>query len=149
RASTAEAPVVHPSRTLTVSIARAPAEVAAFIRNARNLPRWAFFSRVEAGDGAGDPAAWRVWGEGASGAGVASRAEPPPAVLRFVEENSLGVLAHTVTLPSGEVVSVPLRVVANGAGSEVMLTVFQPPGMPDSAFEADARTVAADLAKLK
>jgi hypothetical protein len=44
----------------------------------------------------------------------------------------------------------PLRVVANGEGAEVGMTLYRPPTLyDDAAFDRDAAAVARDLAKLK
>ena len=45
--------------------------------------------------------------------------------------------------------SMPLRVVANGDGAEVTLTLFRAPGMDDATFARDQGMVEKDLAKLK
>jgi hypothetical protein len=42
-----------------------------------------------------------------------------------------------------------LRIVANGSGCDVALTLFQTPGMSDETFEADAEWVQSDLRALK
>jgi hypothetical protein len=42
-----------------------------------------------------------------------------------------------------------MRVVPNDAGSEVVFTLFQPPGVSDVKFDADARAVGADLSSLE
>jgi hypothetical protein len=42
-----------------------------------------------------------------------------------------------------------MRVVKNGDGSEVMLTVFQTPGMTDEVFAEDIKMVEKDLNHLK
>ncbi len=60
-----------------------------------------------------------------------------------------GVLDHWVTLPDGTEISIPLRVVANGDGAEVTLTLFRVPGMDDATFARDQGLVAKDLATLK
>jgi hypothetical protein len=52
------------------------------------------------------------------------------------------VLDHWVTLPDGTEISIPLRVVANGDGAEVTLTLFRAPGMDDATFERDQGMVA-------
>jgi hypothetical protein len=59
------------------------------------------------------------------------------------------VLDHLVTMPSGVEVYIPMRVVANGEGSEVIFTLFQTPGMTDEILERDIRWVTGDLATLK
>ena len=67
----------------------------------------------------------------------------------FVPRNDLGVLDHDVTLPTGEVVHNPMRVIADGSGCEVVFTLRRRPGMSDDEFGEDAAAVAADLARLK
>ena len=59
------------------------------------------------------------------------------------------MLDHDVTMPDGEVVHNPLRVLRNDDGSEVVFTVYQRPGMTDEQFEQDAAAVAADLERLR
>ena len=46
-------------------------------------------------------------------------------------------------------VYVPMRVVANGNGSEVFFTVFQQPEMTEQDFAADIKMVEEDLQTLK
>lgn len=69
--------------------------------------------------------------------------------VAFVPRNEYGVLDHDVTLPSGEVVYNPMRVIADGAGCEVVFTLRRRPEMSDEELARDAETVAADLAELK
>jgi len=69
--------------------------------------------------------------------------------IRFVPANEFGVLDHSVQLPDGQSVLNPMRVVANGDGSEIMFTLFQLPGMDDHQFARDAEMVQADLQSLK
>ena len=122
------------TRPITVSIARSAAEVYAFAHPPEAFPKWA------AGLGAGltrDGEAWIAHG-------------PDGDVrVRFSPQNALGVLDHWVTLPDGTELSIPLRVVANGDGAEVTLTLFRAPGMDDAAFARDQGLVAKDLATLK
>lgn len=68
------------------------------------------------------------------------------ARLAFAPRNDLGVLDHYVTLNSGEVSYVPLRVIADGTAAEVVLTLRRRKGMTDDEFKADAAAVPADLA---
>jgi hypothetical protein len=65
--------------------------------------------------------------------------------VRFSERNAYGVLDHSVTLPRGVTVYVPLRVVAKESGCELVLTLFRQPGMSDERFAADAQWVMRDL----
>lgn len=69
--------------------------------------------------------------------------------ISFVEHNEFGVLDHVVTLPSGESVYNPLRVIPYGDASEVVFTLRQRPRMTDGEFTKDAESVRADLASLK
>jgi len=69
--------------------------------------------------------------------------------IHFVPDNEFGVLDHTVTLPDGQSILNPMRVVANGNRSEVMFTLFQVPGMSGEQFTKDASMVEADLLTLK
>jgi hypothetical protein len=72
-----------------------------------------------------------------------------PIGLRFVDRNDFGVLDHHVTLESGEEILVPLRVVVNGDGSEVMVTVFRMAGTSTETFTEDVNLVQRDLRTLK
>jgi hypothetical protein len=125
------------ARTISVSIAAPAADVYAFIADPRHLPEWATglgTTPTPLPDGA-----WRV--------------ETPVGAMRvvFAPPNDFGVVDHVVSpLTGGDpVADVPLRVVPNGTGSEVMLTVFQQPGMSDAQFAADTALVQADLERLK
>src|SRR5690606_17240521 len=69
--------------------------------------------------------------------------------VKFCEKNKLGVLDHDVILPSGEINHNPLRVVANGDGSEVIFTLYRLPRMSDEDFLRDLNFVQDDLKKLK
>ena len=120
------------ARTLAVSIDCAPEQVYDFVSDPRNLPRWSFFESVtKAGD---------QW--------VADTRDGPVG-FRFVEANELGVLDHYVKLGSGLEIYLPMRVILNGEGSEVLFTLFQAPDMSDGAFAEDAKQVERDLATLK
>ncbi|HEX7784177.1 MAG TPA: polyketide cyclase [Sphingobium sp.] len=72
-----------------------------------------------------------------------------PIRIRFTPHNSLGVLDHFVDMGDGRVVHIPLRVVRNGDGAEVMLTLFRQPDMDDERFAADIRWINRDLKTLK
>jgi len=67
----------------------------------------------------------------------------------FAAHNDFGVLDHDVTLPSGETVYNPMRVISDGDGCEVVFTLRQRPGMTDDDFQRDADSVAHDLATLR
>ena len=97
------------------------------------------------------------WATGLSAAGLHNdngvwRAKGPgggDVILRFTPQNAFGVMDHTVCLRSGAEIHVPMRVVANGDGAEVMLTLFRQAGVSVDAFEHDANWVRRDLAQLR
>ena len=126
---------MHESRHVATAIAAPADAVYAFARDPRNLVRWAAGlarSQVTQVDGA-----WVV----TSPMGEVTIAFTPP--------NDLGVLDHRVTLPGGESVDNPLRVIANGEGCDVVFTVRRRDGMSEADLEADAAAVAADLETLR
>ena len=64
-------------------------------------------------------------------------------------ESAARILDHEVTLPSGETVYNPMRVIADGDGCEVVFTLRRQPGMTEADFSRDADLVLADLGALK
>lgn len=68
---------------------------------------------------------------------------------RVTRPNDFGVLDHHVTLPPGETVDNPMRVTADGTGSEIVFSLRRRPGVSDQDFERDADAVRADLLALK
>jgi hypothetical protein len=72
-----------------------------------------------------------------------------PLKVRFTERNSFGVLDHYVIPESGPEIYIPLRVISNGAGSELIFTLFRLPGMTEEKFAEDADWVRRDLKALK
>ena len=122
------------SMQISESIDRPAAQVYDYAADPAHLPEWApgLGRSVENVDGR-----WFV--ETPAGrAGVA-----------FVERNEFGVLDHEVTLPSGDVIYNPMRVVPNGDGCEVVFSLRRLPGMSSEDFERDAGLVQADLTRLK
>jgi hypothetical protein len=106
-------------------------------------------------DYASDPANLPQWapGLGTSIENVAGQwfVETPSGrvAVAFVEPNKYGVLDHEVTLPSGDVIYNPMRVVPYGDGCEVVFSLRRLPDMSDEDFARDAGLVRADLARLK
>jgi hypothetical protein len=107
------------SRHISVHIDRPADVVYEYTANPTNLPHWA--------SGLGGSIAQ------VDGCWVAD-SPMGQVVVTFAGRNPFGVLDHDVTLPSGETVYNPMRVIPDGN---------------DEAFEADADTVTADLAALK
>ncbi|MXP61866.1 polyketide cyclase [Roseomonas sp. M0104] len=102
------------------------------------------------------PEDFRRWASGLSQAGLRRegdtwRAEGPegPVRIRFTPRNDFGVMDHFVDTATGPEIAVPLRVVANGEGAEVMLTLFRQPGMSAEKFAEDAAWMERDLAALR
>jgi hypothetical protein len=121
-------------RHVTVSIHRTPHEVYDFAVQPENLARWA------AGLGHTIRQVDDQWiAEGPLG----------EVRVRFEERNALGVLDHDVVFPDGTTVHNPIRVVPNGAGSEVTFTLFRQPGVSAEEFSEDAAAVEQDLRTLK
>jgi len=123
------------SRHISASIDRPAAEVYEFASNPANLPAWAagLGTSVELVDGrwVADSPMGRV--------GVS-----------FAPCNAFGVLDHDVTLPSGETVYNPMRVIEDGSERcEVVFTLRRRPGMTDAELAGDAAAVEADLVRLE
>jgi hypothetical protein len=69
--------------------------------------------------------------------------------INIAKRNDFGILDQFVTLPSGIEIFVPMRVVKNDDGSEIMLTVFQTLDMSEKKYIEDTRLVEKDLENLK
>lgn len=123
------------SRHLGVHIDRTVDDVYAYASDPANLPAWAH------GLGSSIEKVGDRW--------VAEHSPLGRVTVAFAPRNELGVLDHDVTLPSGETVHNPVRVIVSGTGSEVVFTLRRQPGTSEADFERDADTVAADLARLK
>jgi hypothetical protein len=111
---------------------------------------------TEVYDFAGDPLKLPTWAAGLAGSTVEhdgdqwfTNSPVGPVRFTFAPRNAFGVLDHHVTLPSGETVYNPLRVISDGDGCEVIFTLRKRPEMTDEEFERDADAVAKDLATLK
>ena len=122
------------SQTITVYIDAPADRVYAFAANEENLPRWApsFFRSLSR-----EGERWIV--------------DSPlgRACFAFVARNAFGVLDHRIELPSGQECFNPMRVIANGRGSEIMFTLFQSEGMSEQDFARDAELVRGDLDALR
>ncbi len=127
--------MIAESSHVAVSIDRRADDVHAFVTDPRNLPRWAagLAERdVELVDGA--------W---------VSDSPMGRVTIAFAPPNGFGIADHDVTLPSGEVVTNPMRIVANGDGCDVVFTVHRRGGMTADEFAADVAAVRADLDTLR
>lgn len=124
-----------PALTLSVSIARPWRAVYDAFWRPQDFARWA--SGLSAADLQADGDDWV--GDGPDG-GIR---------VRFTPHNDFGVMDHWVTPEGGETVHVPLRIIPNGDGAEVQLTLFRQPDMDDDLFARDKKWVRGDLLKLK
>ncbi|MBP2169082.1 hypothetical protein J2125_002274 [Erwinia toletana] len=68
--------------------------------------------------------------------------------IRFTEHNELGVMDHYIDTGFGKEVYVPMRVIANQEGAEVLITLFRQPLMSDEKFAHDIEWVTRDLQTL-
>ncbi|WP_375490570.1 SRPBCC family protein [uncultured Jatrophihabitans sp.] len=122
------------SRHVSIGVDNRADEVYDYVRNPANLAEWAqgLGSSLREVDGrwVADSAAGRI-------------------EIAFVPRNDFGVADHDVTLPDGTTLHVHLRVLADGAGCEVVFTARRLPGMSDDDFARDVDLVAGDLATLK
>jgi hypothetical protein len=119
---------------LGIGIDRPAAEVYDFVSQPANLPRWAagLAGSIEFVDGR-----WV--------------ADSPlgQVVVEMTEPNRYGVLDHRVMLATGETFLNPMRVIADGAGCELVFTLRRAAGVSDADFDRDAAAVSADLARVK
>jgi hypothetical protein len=125
---------MYQSRNLSVQINRNPRDVYNFTSVPENFPRWA------------------------SGLGKSLKrvndewiAETPqgPRKVRFTERNEFGILDHYVNPEPGVEIYIPMRVIPNGSGSELIFTLFRLSDVSDEKFAADAEWVMRDLTALK
>lgn len=127
-------PMSIATRTLSVTIKRSVQEVYDFAATPGNLPMWASGLGKSFKQVAGE------W--------IAETAEGAVKV-RFSERNAYGVLDHWVSPAPDVEIYIPMRVVPNGSGCELLFTLFHLPGMSDAQFAADAEWVMRDLTALK
>ena len=102
-----------------------------------------------------DPVNWNQWAFGLgrnirrSQDGWIADSDSGVARVQFTLQNSFGIVDHTIIRPSGQRVYVPMRLIANGSGCELIFTLFREPDMSDAQFASDAGFVQRDLNGLK
>ena len=127
--------MVHESIHVSTTIDRPAGEVYDYASNPVNLSNWAAglaHEEVRLVDG--------QW---------VAQSPMGRVVVAFAPANEFGVLDHDVTLPSGETVRNPMRVIPNGDGCDVVFTVHRRPGVSEADFAADVEAVTRDLAVLR
>lgn len=123
------------SRTISIPIYRAYAEVYEFLVEPRNFPSWASnlgpdFTRITDYEWATTTRNGRV-------------------ILRFAPRNSYGILDHQVFLEGKTPYTSPMRLIANDEGCEIIYTQFQRAGMSDEAFASEVEWVTSDFEALR
>jgi hypothetical protein len=102
-----------------------------------------------------NPENWNGWARGLgksirrSKNGWIADTENGTIGIRFTPRNAFGVVDHHVTRKSGSEIYVPMRLIANGSGSELLFTLFREPDMSDERYAADMELVKQDLNALK
>lgn len=128
--------MTHPTQILHISIKRSFSDVYAYLSNAKNFPTWA----AGLGSSFKETSKENTWSITTANG---------PATVRFVEKNTFGIVDHYVNTPDGQEVYIPLRVIQNNTGSEVIFTLFRLPGVTDEQFKKDREAVQKDLNTLK
>ena len=126
--------VTSESRTITVRIDRPLDKVYDFLVDPANWNLWAF------GLGKNIRRSQDAWIADDTG-GVAT--------VQFTPRNTFGVVDHAVIRASGQRIYIPMRLIANGKGSELLFTLFREPNISDAQFSSDAGFVQRDLDGLK
>jgi len=123
------------SRTISMSINRNWKEVYDAVWRPEDFPKWA--SGLSKSSLTKDGETWK--------------AEGPEGTVRilFTGHNAYGVMDHYVEVGNGANIYVPLRIIQNGDGAEVLFTLFRQQDMSDAKFAADATWIERDLHALK
>jgi hypothetical protein len=121
--------------TISISIDRNCNDVYEAIWRPEDFPRWA--SGLSKSPLVKDGEGWKT--EGPEG----------PIRIRFTDHNAFGVMDHSVDTGTGPEIYIPLRIISNGDGAEVLLTLFRQPDMSDAKFAADVEWIERDLFALK
>jgi hypothetical protein len=102
-----------------------------------------------------DPANWNKWAYGLgnslrrSGDGWIADSDGSIVHVSFTPRNEYGVLDHTITRHSGARIYVPMRLITNGNGCELLFTLFREPAMTDDHYNSDTAFVQRDLNRLR
>lgn len=123
-----------PSRTISLTIPRNWMDLYETIWKPEFFPKWA--SGLSHSALVQEGSYWKA------------KAAEGTVKIRFTEHNQLGVMDHYVDTGFGKEVYVPMRIIANQEGAEVVITVFRQPLMSDEKFEQDIEWVKRDLQTL-
>lgn len=122
------------SHLIHFAIARPVDEVYAFLADPLNYPRWAAVDGAMVQVGPNEWLAQTAFG---------------PRTVRFSERNAYGVLDHAVYARGDEPVTIPMRVVANGEGTELTFVFYRRDGMTDEQFKSTIEWITTDLLTLR
>ncbi|MFV9671330.1 polyketide cyclase [Pantoea sp. ARC607] len=122
------------SRTLSLTIPRHWLDLYETIWKPDFFPKWASGLTQSALEPEGNR--WRAKGPLGS------------VKLRFSPHNPFGVMDHWIDGGSGKEIYVPMRVIANEQGAEVLVTIYRQPFTSDEKFKQDIEWVSKDLEKL-
>jgi hypothetical protein len=122
------------SDTRSITIDAPTVDVAGFLGNGENLPRWAIgFAKEVRADGE----RWTVTtGEG-------------EMTTTIVLNDAAGTVDYRMEPAPGVEATAFVRVLPNGSGTEVVFTQFQQEGVPDDVFEQLIEAVRHELVTLK
>jgi hypothetical protein len=130
-----------------------------FLRTSRHLSVWIDVAPETAYRFVEDPATWPRWAAGLAAGELRKTADGwvadspmGPVTVEFSPSNAFGVLDHVVTLPTGEKVYNPMRVLPAGVDEqrcEFLFTVRRRREMNDDDFETDVSAVMSDLETLR
>ena len=120
-------------RNISISINKPASEVYQFTSNPENFPKWVAFIKSVSKEG-------DIW---------LGKSDLGDIKIKWSPLNEFGILDHHVTLPNGETVYNPMRIISNNKGSEFIFTLFWIPGRTEKEFNEDAQSVTKDLQKLK
>ena len=122
------------SHLIHFSIARPVDDVYAFLVDPKNYPRWA---AVEGGMAQLRANEWLT------------RTAFGDRIVRFTEPNAYGVLDHALYAKGEEPLVMPMRVVANGGGTDLMFLFIRRDDMSDEQFKSTIEWVTTDLLTLR
>ena len=122
------------SHLIHFSIERPVDEVYAFLADPRNYAKWAAVDGPMMRGSASDWFIQTPFGR---------------RIVRFSEPNAFGVLDHSVFAEGEEPVVMPMRVAANGDGTELTFIFYQRDTMTDEQFASTIEWVQTDLLTLR
>lgn len=123
-----------PSKTLSLTIPRNWVDLYETIWKPEFFPQWAAGLSDSPLEAEGNY--WKAKG-------------PNGAVkVRFSEYNAFGVLDHWIDTGLGREIYMPMRVIANQEGAEVVITVYRQPFTTDERFAEDIALIERDLRSL-